>query len=71
MSEWCDRQKKPNSYFRKLLQERIYKANPRRDVLTKEEQVEKKVLVPMRDGIVWLGILLIQSSQEIQKKQSF
>ena len=38
MSEWYDSQKKPSGYFRKLLQERIDKANPRRTELTKEEQ---------------------------------
>ena len=36
MSEWYDSQKKPNGSFRKLLQERIDKANPRR-ILTAEE----------------------------------
>ena len=36
MSEWYDSQKQSSSYFRKLLQERIYKANPRRE-LTSEE----------------------------------
>ena len=36
MSEWLDSQKKTNSNFRKLLQERIEKANPRRE-LTAEE----------------------------------
>jgi len=36
MSEWCDIQKTPNSNFRKLLQERIDKSNPRRK-LTAEE----------------------------------
>jgi len=30
MSEWLDSQKKPNSNFRKQLQEWIDKANPRR-----------------------------------------
>ena len=38
MSEWFDNQKKPNCDFRKLLQERIEKANPRRKELTKEEE---------------------------------
>ena len=37
MSEWYDNQNKPSSNFRKLLQEHIYKANPRRK-LTAEEQ---------------------------------
>ena len=36
MSEWLDNQKKQSSYIRKLLQERIEKANPRRE-LTAEE----------------------------------
>ena len=30
MSEWYDNQKKPSSNFRKLLQERLGKINPRR-----------------------------------------
>jgi hypothetical protein len=37
MSEWLDNQKKPSGDFRKLLQERIGKSNPRR-TLTAEEQ---------------------------------
>ncbi|MEZ7817939.1 MAG: hypothetical protein QMB25_00985 [Pseudomonadales bacterium] len=37
MSEWYDRQKKPNGNFCKLLQERINKTNPRR-TLTADEQ---------------------------------
>jgi hypothetical protein len=37
MSEWYDSQKKPSSDFRKLLQERLDKATPRR-TLTAEEQ---------------------------------
>jgi hypothetical protein len=36
VSEWYDSQKKPSSNFRKLLQERLDKANPRRQ-LAKEE----------------------------------
>ena len=36
MSEWYDNQQKPNSNFRKLLNERIEKAKPRRK-LTAEE----------------------------------
>ena len=36
MSEWLDSQNKSSSNFRKLLQERIEKANPRRK-LTAEE----------------------------------
>jgi len=37
MSEWYDIQTKPNSYFRKFLQERLEKSNPRR-ILAAEEQ---------------------------------
>lgn len=37
MSEWFDNQKKPSGDFRKLLQERLDKSNPRRKELTKEE----------------------------------
>jgi len=36
MSEWLDNQKKQKSNFRKLLQERIDKANPRRSLTTEE-----------------------------------
>ena len=36
MSEWFDNQMKPSSNFRQSLQERIEKANPRRE-LTSEE----------------------------------
>ena len=36
MSEWFDNQKQSNSNFHKLVQERIEKANPRRN-LTAEE----------------------------------
>ena len=38
MSEWYSSQKKPSSDFRKLLQERIEKANPRRELLAEEEK---------------------------------
>tara|TARA_B110000238_G_C16024213_1_gene394614 strand:+ start:679 stop:858 length:180 start_codon:yes stop_codon:yes gene_type:complete len=37
MSEWYDSQKKPSSNFRKLLQERLDKANPL-STITAEEQ---------------------------------
>jgi len=36
MSEWYDNQKMPSNNFRKLLQERIEKANPRRKLSTEE-----------------------------------
>ena len=38
MSEWYDNQKKPSSNFRKLLQERIDKANPRRKLTAEEDK---------------------------------
>ena len=37
MSEWLDKQKKSSGNFRKLLKERIEKANPRRKELTRDE----------------------------------
>jgi len=36
MSEWCHSQTKLSTNFRKLLQERIEKANPRRKLTTEE-----------------------------------
>ena len=36
MSEWCDNPKQSSSNFRKLLQERIEQANPRRKLTTEE-----------------------------------
>jgi hypothetical protein len=36
MSEWYANQKKQSNNFRKLLQERIEKANPRRKLTTEE-----------------------------------
>ena len=36
MSEWFDSQKRPRNDFRKLLQERIEKTNPRRELTTEE-----------------------------------
>ena len=38
MSEWYDSQKKPNSNFQKLLQERLEKTNPRRTLTAEEER---------------------------------
>ena len=38
MSEWHDSQKQPKGNFRKLLQERIEKANPRRQLTAEETQ---------------------------------
>ena len=39
MSKWYDSQKKPSSNFRKLLQERIDKTSPRRQ-LAKDETIK-------------------------------
>jgi len=36
MSEWYDSQQKPRSNIRKLLQERLEKANPRREKSAEE-----------------------------------
>ena len=36
MSEWIDSQKQPNGDIHKFLQERVNKANPRRDLTTEE-----------------------------------
>jgi len=38
MSEWYDNQKKSSSNFRELLQERIEKANPRRQLTDGENK---------------------------------
>jgi hypothetical protein len=43
MSEWYDSQKKPSGDFRKLLQERIDKTNPRRTLTAKEERRLSKI----------------------------
>ena len=36
MSKWLDNQRKPRSNFRKLLKERVEKANPRSNLTTNE-----------------------------------
>ena len=38
MSEWYDNQKQSSSNFRKLLQERFDKANPRRELTAEEDK---------------------------------
>ncbi|EJW21893.1 hypothetical protein IMCC14465_02870 [alpha proteobacterium IMCC14465] len=43
MSEWFDNQRKPNSNFRRLLNERIDKANPRRKLTSEEEKRHSKL----------------------------
>jgi len=50
MSEWFDSQKKTNSGFRKLLKERIEKANPRRE-LTNEETKRLRKLEGIADKL--------------------
>ena len=50
MSEWLDNQKKKSSNFRKLLQERIEKANPRRK-LTAEESKRLNKLEAIADKL--------------------
>ena len=54
MSEWYNNQKKPSSNFRKLLQERIDKSNPRRTELTNEETTKlakiKGIVEKLRRG---------------------
>ena len=43
MSEWYDSQKKPSSNFRKFLQERINKENPRRTLTADEKRRQTKL----------------------------
>jgi hypothetical protein len=50
MSEWYDSQKKPNKNIRELLQERIEKANPRRE-LTNEETKRLRKLEGIADKL--------------------
>lgn len=51
MSEWYDNQKKESSNFRKLLQELIEKANPRR-ALTAEETKRLNKLEAIADKLM-------------------
>lgn len=50
MTEWLDSQKKSSSNFRQLLQERIEKANPRRE-LTAEETKRLNKLEAIADKL--------------------
>ena len=50
MSEWFDSQKKTTSDFRKLLKERVEKANPRRE-LTAEETYRLRKLEGIADKL--------------------
>ena len=45
MAEWYNNQKKPNSNFRKLLQERTEKSNPRLKLLAEESKRLSKLQV--------------------------
>ena len=60
MSEWYDNQKKSNGYFRKLLQERIEKTNPRRE-LTAEETKRLNKLEAIADKL--------QRGENVQNRQ--
>ena len=44
MSEWLDNQREPSSNFRKFLQERIEKANPRRKLTIEETKRLSKLV---------------------------
>jgi hypothetical protein len=50
MSEWYDIQKKPSGDSRKLLQERLDKANPRRTLTADEKKLQDK-LEALADGL--------------------
>jgi hypothetical protein len=50
MSEWFDIQKKPSGDSRKLLQERLDKANPRRTLTADEKKLQDK-LEALADGL--------------------
>jgi hypothetical protein len=49
MSEWYDSQKKPSSDFRKSLQERLEKTNPRRKLTAAEKRRLSKLEVIAAD----------------------
>jgi hypothetical protein len=60
MSEWLDNQKKQKSNFRKLLQERIEKANPRRKLTAEEtKRLEKLEAISIR----------LKRGQNVQNRQ--
>jgi hypothetical protein len=60
MSEWYDSQKKPSSNFRKLLQERIEKSNPRRQLTTEETKHLSKL-----EGIA----IKLKRGENVQNRQ--
>ena len=59
MSEWYDNQKKPSSNLRKLLQERIDKANPRRKLTSEEEKCHSKLEAIARIYFTTADILIL------------
>ena len=61
MSEWYDSQEKPKGDFRKLLQERIEKANLRRAELTKDEETRLGKLVEIA--------LYLKREENVQNRQ--
>ena len=56
MSEWYDSQKQSSGNFRKLLQERIEKANPRRDLTIEEAKRIKRWWTASVDGKINLVV---------------
>ena len=52
MSEWDDSQMEPSGNFRKLLQERLDKVNPRRTELTAEEKKRLSTTNKMPKGLL-------------------
>ena len=60
MSEWLDNQKKSSSSFFKLLQERIEKANPRRELTNEETKRLRKL-----EGIAGK----LKSGENVQNRQ--
>ena len=61
MSEWYDSQKKPSGNFRKLLQERIDKANPRR-TLTAEAEERYYAQVATLDMVAWDEVISLRQT---------
>ena len=66
MSEWQDSHKKPSSNFRKLLQERIDKANPRRK-LVKDETTKLAKLEAIADKLKREVVILHHPSLWVAK----
>lgn len=64
MSEWYDIQKKPSGDSRKLLQERLDKANPRRTLTADEKKLQDK----LKDKLKALAERL-KSGENVQNRQ--